>query len=92
MKIFIKQTQSPGDIIMLTAAIRDLKNSHPYLKLNVRCCAPELWRNNPHLSREVSENNADRVIDLKYPLINDKPPALPLYTCVPQRIAAAFRA
>lgn len=71
MKIFIKQTQSPGDIVMLSAAIRDLKRSHPYLKVNVRTSCPEIWQNNPYLSREVTESTADRVIDLKYPLVNE---------------------
>jgi ADP-heptose:LPS heptosyltransferase len=70
MKIFIKQRQSPGDILMLTAAIRDLKREHPYLKVNVQTPCMELWQNNPLLSRDVTSENADRVIDLQYPLIH----------------------
>lgn len=70
MKIFIKQRQSPGDILMLTAAVRDLKRSHPYLQINVQTSCMDLWQNNPYLSREVTAENANRVLDLEYPLIH----------------------
>jgi ADP-heptose:LPS heptosyltransferase len=39
MKIFLKQTQSPGDILMLTAAVRDLKKSHPHFSINCKTSA-----------------------------------------------------
>lgn len=71
MKIFITQTQSPGDIVMLTAAVRDLKKSHPYIGVNVRTSCMELWENNPYLDRSITAGNADRVINLKYPLIHE---------------------
>lgn len=70
MNIFIVQRQSPGDILMLTAAIRDLKRQHPYLKVNIRTSCMELWQNNPYLSRDITEDKADRVIELQYPLVH----------------------
>ena len=70
MKIFIKQRQSPGDILMVTAAVRDLKKAHPYLQINVQTSCMDLWKNNPYLSPDVTEENADRVLDLEYPLIH----------------------
>lgn len=70
MKILIKQRQSPGDIIMLTAAVRDLKKAYPYIKVNVRTSCMELWANNPYISHDVNESNADRILDLEYPLIH----------------------
>ena len=70
MKILLRHRRSPGDILMLTAAVRDLKRAHPYLEVNVDTTVPSLWQNNPLLSREVSTENADRVIDIEYPLIN----------------------
>jgi ADP-heptose:LPS heptosyltransferase len=39
MKIFLKQNQSPGDILMLTAAVRDLKRSFPDFHINCRTSA-----------------------------------------------------
>lgn len=70
MKLFLKQTQSPGDILVMTAAVRDLKSSHPEYQINCKTSAQELWANNPYLDRSVTEQNADRVIEMHYPLIN----------------------
>ena len=70
MKLFLLQTQSPGDQLMLTAAVRDLKKSHPDYRINVRTSAQELWDNNPYLDRSVTEQNADRVLQMHYPLIH----------------------
>lgn len=70
MKLFITQSQSPGDIAVMTATIRDLKNSHPEYQINCRTSAQELWDNNPYLDRSVTEQNADRVIKCQYPLIH----------------------
>ena len=70
MKLFLKQTQSPGDILVMTAAVRDLKKSHPEYRINCKTSAQELWNNNPYLDRSVTEQNADRVIEMHYPLIN----------------------
>ena len=70
MKILLRHHRSPGDILMLTAAVRDLKRAHPYLDVNVDTSASPLWDNNPLLSRDVTPDNADRVIDIEYPLIN----------------------
>jgi len=70
MKLFLKQTQSPGDILMMTAAVRDLKKSHPEHLINCQTSAQELWNNNPYLDRTVTERNADKVIQMHYPLIH----------------------
>ena len=70
MNILLRQHQCPGDILMLTAAVRDLKRSHPYIGINVETTAMALWENNPHLDRSINAMNADRVIDLHYPLIH----------------------
>ena len=43
-KVFIYQNQSPGDILMLTAAIRDLYAAHnDKFLINVRTTAMPLW-------------------------------------------------
>lgn len=70
MKLFLTQHQSPGDILMLTSAVRDLKKSHPEYQINVRTSAQELWQNNPYLDHSVTEQNADKVIKCEYPLIH----------------------
>ncbi len=76
-KIIFKNFQSPGDIVMLTAAIRDLHKYYPSQFLtDVRTSSPYIWLNNPYLTN-LSESDGDTlVIDCHYPLIhqsNTKP-------------------
>lgn len=70
MKLFITQNQSPGDICMLTCAVRDLKLTYPDIRINVKTSAQYLWDNNPYLDPTVTEKNADKVIACQYPLIH----------------------
>lgn len=57
----------PGDILMLTAAIRDLVNAHhDKFSVNVQTSCMELWENNPYLDRSIDRSNADRVIEAHY--------------------------
>jgi ADP-heptose:LPS heptosyltransferase len=65
-RVLLKQFQSPGDILMLTSAVRDLKTHKPDWKINVITSCPEIWYNNINLSPSVTENNADFVIDADY--------------------------
>lgn len=70
-KLILKNFQSPGDIVMLTAAVRDLHISYPEsFRTDVRTLCPELWENNPYLT-PLNENDSDvRVIDCNYPLVS----------------------
>ncbi len=70
-KLILRNFQSPGDIVMLTAAVRDLHRAHPGEFLtDVRTSCPDLWRHNPHLT-PLSENDPDvEVVDCHYPLIH----------------------
>lgn len=68
--IFIEQWQSPGDIIMLTAAVRDLKLAYPALRINVATTAQEIWNNSPRLDPSLSRDEADAAIYAEYPDIN----------------------
>jgi len=63
----LKNYQSPGDIVMLTAAVRDLKLSHPDIEIDVDTPCPALWENNPHISNGIKAE----VIKADYPLIHD---------------------
>lgn len=45
----LRNGQSPGDILMLTAAVRDLARAHPgRFDVRVSTPCPALWENNPH--------------------------------------------
>lgn len=68
--IYIMSNQCPGDICMLTAAVRDLKISIPDLKINVDTPAEYLWENNPYIDKSVNRFNADRVVTAHYNLIH----------------------
>lgn len=70
MNILLTEFQSPGDILMMTSAVRDLKRSHPELKINCKTNAQQLWQNNPNLDTSISQFNADKIIQCHYPLIN----------------------
>ena len=70
-KVFIQQNQSPGDILMLTAAVRDLYAAHnDKFLINVHTTAMPLWQNNPYLDRSVTKQNCDIYIKGEYPLIH----------------------
>jgi len=62
---------SPGDIVVLTAAIRDLHRAYPGRFLtDVRTSCPALWEHNPHLTPLNKEARGVRSIVCHYPLIH----------------------
>src|SRR5690242_2267659 len=70
-RLILRNRQSPGDIVMLTAALRDLHRRYPGEFLtDVRTSCPALWENNPYLTA-LDEHAPDvEVIDCEYPLIH----------------------
>src|SRR5262245_56802573 len=70
-RLILRSFQSPGDILMLTAAVRDLHAAEPgTFVTDVRTSAEALWFNNPHITR-LSEGEPDvETIDMHYPLIH----------------------
>ena len=67
-QLILANSQSPGDIVMLTAALRDLHLCHPgEFQTDVRTPFPELWENNPFITA-LTDAAAER-IDCRYPLI-----------------------
>lgn len=62
---------SPGDILMLTAAVRDLHRAYPGRFLTaVETPAPELWEHNPLITKQENIAGPWRRIEMQYPLIN----------------------
>lgn len=70
-KLILKTFLSPGDVLMLTAAVRDLHKSHPgkYLT-DVRTSADHLWENNPYITPLEEGDEEVEVIECEYPLIH----------------------
>ena len=70
-KLILRSKLSPGDILMLTAAVRDLHLTCPgQFVTDMRTSCRELWENNPHIT-SLSVNEPDvEVIECKYPLVH----------------------
>ena len=70
-KLILTNFQSPGDIVMLTAAVRDLHACYPNRFLtDVRTPCPALWENNPYLTPLKKKHRNVRLIECHYPLIH----------------------
>jgi ADP-heptose:LPS heptosyltransferase len=70
-KLILRSFQSPGDVVMLTAAVRDLHRGYPNLFLtDVRTPCPQLWENNPYLVPLSESDRQVEIIDCLYPLIH----------------------
>lgn len=70
-KIILRNMLSPGDVVMLTAAVRDLHAAYPgRFVTDVRTPCPAFWEHNPYLT-PLAENDPDVLrIDCHYPLIH----------------------
>src|SRR5262245_62632624 len=70
-KLILKCHFSAGDIVMMTAAVRDLHYWYPKQFLtDVRTAFPELWENNPYITRLSADDPTAEQIECSYPLIN----------------------
>lgn len=71
IKVLLKNGQSPGDILMITSAVRDLYRScRNQIQIGVRTTAMQIWRNNPYVDLTIDEKNADKIIQVHYDLIH----------------------
>ncbi|MDB5293542.1 MAG: hypothetical protein JWL69_4783 [Phycisphaerales bacterium] len=70
-KLILHNSQSPGDVLMLTAAVRDLHLTYPGEFLtDVRTPCPAIWENNPHLTPLEDQDPDVRHLKCEYPLIH----------------------
>jgi len=69
-KVILRNYQSPGDILMLTAAVRDLKLSYPNILIDVRTSVNDIWENNPHLTKLDKKDEDVEIYEASYPLIH----------------------
>lgn len=70
-RLILSNYQAPGDIVMLTAAVRDLHRCYPGQFLtDVRSSCLELWENNPWLTPLDPSDPGVESIHCKYPLIH----------------------
>src|SRR4051795_7095574 len=70
-KLILKSFLAPGDMVMLSAAIRDLHRCYPQqFVTDVRTHCPEVWENNPYLTPLMESDPEVEFIECEYPLIN----------------------
>jgi ADP-heptose:LPS heptosyltransferase len=70
-QLVLRNFQSPGDIVMLTAAVRDLHLAYPgEFVTDVRTACPSIWQNNPYITPLQEGDPGVEVIDCEYPLIH----------------------
>jgi ADP-heptose:LPS heptosyltransferase len=70
-KIIFKSMLSPGDIVTLTAAVRDLHLSHPGKFItDIRTSADKLWENNPYITKLNETDPSVEVMEVHYPIIH----------------------
>lgn len=69
VKVLIRQHQCPGDILTLSASIRDLKQKFPNVKIKLETSCGEIWDNNPYID-EYPDEEADIDFKAKYPLVD----------------------
>jgi ADP-heptose:LPS heptosyltransferase len=76
-RLVLRSFQSPGDALMLTAAVRDLHKAHPgQFQTDVRTSADALWLNNPYRTVLREGEPGVETLDMHYPLIhqsNERP-------------------
>ncbi len=70
-RLILVSTQSPGDVVMLTAAVRDLHRAHPgKYRTDVRTPCPALWEHNPYVQPIDDYEPGVRVLHMHYPAIH----------------------
>jgi ADP-heptose:LPS heptosyltransferase len=70
-KLMLKCGFSVGDIVMLTAAVRDLHYWYPkQFVTDVRTLCPDLWENNPYITPLAGDDPQVETLECRYPLID----------------------
>ncbi len=68
-KLILRSNLSPGDIVVMTATVRDLHAAHPGKFLtDVRTPCPALWEHNPHIT-PIPDGEGEE-LHLHYPIIH----------------------
>jgi ADP-heptose:LPS heptosyltransferase len=69
-KLILTNSQCAGDVVMLTAAVRDLHRCYPGQFLtDVRTGSADLWANNPWLTPLMIDDPDAQIVECHYPLI-----------------------
>ena len=71
-KLILQSFQSPGDVTVMSATVRDLHIAHPgKFETDVRTSADALWLHNPYITRLSEGQSGVEFIQMHYPLIHE---------------------
>lgn len=69
--LILRTFQSPGDVLMLTAAVRDLHKACPgQFQTDVRTSAEAIWEHNPYLTPLEEGKPGVELLPMHYPLVH----------------------
>src|SRR5688572_32759667 len=70
-KLILANIQSPGDVLVMTAAVRDLHLSYPGRFLtDARTHCPDIWLHNPYITALRFDEPDVRLVPCVYPLVH----------------------
>ena len=70
-RLILRSFQCPGDIVAMTAAVRELHRQYPgRYQTDVRTSTPAIWEHNPNITAVADDDGEARAIEMHYPLIN----------------------
>lgn len=66
----LKNHQCPGDILMLSACVRDIKVWNPHFEIDIRTSCDAIFESNPHITKLKEDDPSVRVLDMHYETIH----------------------
>jgi len=78
-EIVFKNRQAIGDILTMTAGIRDFKNAFPNTKVGVITTAMHLWDHNPNIDHNFKDN--EKILEIGPGFATNKSNLLNLHMC-----------
>lgn len=69
-RFILKNHQCPGDILMLSACVRDIKRWNPHFEVDVRTSCDTIFENSPHITKMDENDPSVCVLDMHYESIH----------------------
>jgi len=70
-QLILRSWQSPGDVVVMTAAVRELHRQYPgQYQTGVRTSTPAVWEHNPFITPIADNAEGPMSFDMGYPLIH----------------------
>ena len=69
-KFVLKNWQCPGDVLMLTACVRDIKKWYPDIKIAVDTSCSDMWDNNPNIEKLDKKSPGVKELKMEYEIIH----------------------